>query len=107
VPVRTGLLPAAVAGLALLTGCAEFSSDPHRAIAGYGQSVQAMVTNQIYDPAKAGRPAALAPDGMEANKGDALLRDAYRRDIGVPNRVRQTPQIMGRGSASGGSGAGF
>ncbi len=80
--------------LLLLTGCAQWNSDPMRLQADYGQSVRAMVNNQIYNPSKSQTPAALAPDGMEANKADTLLNGGapydgtgYRTDIGKMGNV--------------------
>ena len=80
--------------LLLLTSCAQWNSDPKRLQADYGQSVRAMVNNQIYNPSKSQTPAALAPDGMEANKADILLNGGgpydgigYRTDIGKVGNV--------------------
>ena len=72
--------------LYLLTGCAQWNSDPARLQADYGQSVRAMISNQLYNPSKSQTPAVLAPDGMEANKADSLLT-GYRSDIGKVGNV--------------------
>jgi hypothetical protein len=72
--------------LQLLSGCSQWNSDPTRLQADYGQSVRAMVSNQLYNPSKSQAPAALAPDGIEANKADSLLT-GYRTDIGKAGNV--------------------
>jgi len=95
--------------LLLLTGCTQWNSDPTRLQADYGQSVRAMVNNQIYNPKKSQTPAALAPDGMEANKADTLLNGGapydgagYRTDIGKVGNVGHsalgTPELANPGS---------
>ena len=66
------------ASLMVLGGCAEWGSNPARMQADYGASVRKLVSNQIYNPSKARYPAALAPDGMEANKADSILNSTYR-----------------------------
>ena len=97
--------------LLLLTGCAKWSSDPTRLQADYGQSVRSMVNNQIYNPSKSQNPAALAPDGMEANKADTILNGGdsygstgYRTDIGKVDNVSHSalgaPGISTQGSGS-------
>jgi hypothetical protein len=94
--------------LLLLTGCTQWNSDPTRLQADYGQSVRAMVNNQIYNPKKSQTPAALAPDGMEANKADTLLNGGapydgagYRTDIGkvgnVGHSVFGSPELSNQG----------
>ena len=95
--------------LLLLTGCAQWNSDPKRLQADYGQSVRAMVNNQIYNPSKSQDPATLAPDGMEANKADTLLNGGgpydgtgYRTDIGkvgnVSHSIFGSPALSNQGS---------
>ena len=83
-----------VLSLYLLAGCTQWNSDPTRLQADYGQSVRAMINNQIYNPKKSETPAALAPDGMEANKADTILNGGdtyggtgYRTDIGKVSNV--------------------
>jgi hypothetical protein len=70
-------------------GCAGWSSTPERLDANYGASVRAMVYNQIADPDKAQHPASLAPDGLEGVKAGSVLEQAYRKDLGKPELIRQ------------------
>jgi hypothetical protein len=72
--------------------------------ADYGQSVRAMVNNQLYNPSKSQAPAALAPDGMEANKADSLLT-GYRTDIGKTDNVSHSAIGKPGLANQGGSGA--
>jgi uncharacterized membrane protein YgcG len=101
------LLPLA-AGVLWFAGCADWGSEPFRVQRDYGTSVREMVANQIYDPRKAIYPAVPAPDGIEGKKGDRILENAYRNDIGSPQRVRTTRDINGGigGGVGGGSGGG-
>lgn len=98
--IEQGLL---VISLTLLSGCAEWSSNPARTQADYGASVRNMVSKQIYNKDKAQHPADEAPDGMEGNKTDTLLNQAYRGDIGNPEDVRHSP--LGDPGLSGRSGS--
>jgi hypothetical protein len=88
--------------LQLLSGCTQWNSDPTRMQADYGQSVRAMVNNQLYNPSKSQAPAALAPDGMEANKADNLLT-GYRSDIGKVSNIGHsafgTPGLANQGGS--------
>jgi hypothetical protein len=97
--------------LLLLAGCTQWNSDPTRLQADYGQSVRAMVNNQIYNPSKSQNPAALAPDGMEANKADTLLNGGvpyngagYRTDIGkvdnVGHSILGSPELSSQNSGA-------
>jgi hypothetical protein len=100
--------------LLFLAGCTQWNSDPMRLQADYGNSVRAMVNNQIYNPKKSQTPAALAPDGMEANKADTILNGGnsyggtgYRTDIGQIENVGHSAlgkaglATQGGGSTSG------
>lgn len=89
--VRLGLLSAL--SLGGLTGCPEWQATPVRVESAYGQADRAMVNAQVYDPHKALHPAALAPDGMEGEKADTVLQEAYRQDIGSSERVRKRAQL--------------
>lgn len=94
-------------GFLALQGCAAWNSAPARTRADYGLSVRNMVNNQIYNPARAQYPAAVAPDGIEGNKSDRILEKAYRTEVGSPERVRQhtllgTPGGFGAGTSGGG-----
>jgi hypothetical protein len=92
--------------LMVMGGCAEWSSTPVRVQADYGASVRNMVNRQIYNENKAQHPAALLPNGIEANKADTTLNQTYRKDIGNPGDVNHSslgdPGLSGR-SGSGGS----
>jgi hypothetical protein len=48
-----------------------------------------MVLNQIANQDKAQHPATQAPDGVDGIKAGSVLEQAYRRDIGRPETVRQ------------------
>jgi uncharacterized membrane protein YgcG len=102
--------PLLAAGVLWLSGCADWGSEPFRVQRDYGTSVREMVANQIYDPRKALHPAPSFPDGIEGNKGDRVLEQAYRTDIGSPQRVRTTRDINGgvggglSGNSNGGGG---
>ena len=67
-----------------------------------------MINAQIYDPDKARYPATLAPDGIDGQKADTVLQEAYRDDVGSSERVRKRAQLgirstgMGSGIYSGG-----
>jgi hypothetical protein len=94
ITLKTPLFYIFAISLQLLSGCSQWNSDPTRLQADYGQSVRAMVNNQIYNPSKSQTPAALAPDGMEANKAATLLNGGraydgtgYRTDIGKVGNV--------------------
>ncbi|WP_045226558.1 hypothetical protein [Methyloterricola oryzae] len=101
---RQGAAKLALAiGLLSLQACAEWSATPARTEASYGDSVRNMVNNQTYNPAKAQHPEALAPDGIEANKADAILGKAYRGDIGKPESVREHTVLGTPGRSSSGS----
>lgn len=95
------------AGLLALAACADWSATPARLERNYGSSVRNMVTHQIYNPAKAQRPAALAPDGIEGNKAERALEKAYRNDIGSPPQVERKSSlgVIGRSGSSGSSGS--
>ena len=99
-----------VLNLYLLAGCTQWNSDPTRLQADYGQSVRAMVNNQIYNSSKSQTPAVLAPDGMEANKADTILNGgraydgtSYRTDIGKVGNVGHSalgaPGLANQGGA--------
>jgi len=102
ITLKTPLLYIFAISLQLLSGCTQWNSDPTRLQADYGQSVRAMVSNQIYNPCKSQAPAALAPDGMEANKADRLL-NGYRTDIGKVDNVNHSalgaPGLANQGGA--------
>ncbi len=113
IPKHAAQLILAVGFLALQS-CAAWNSAPARTRADYGLSVRNMVNNQIYTPARAQYPAAVAPAGMEGNKADGNdtgkgILKSYREDIGDPNWVRQhtllgTPGGFGAGASGGGGG---
>ncbi|MDD5036961.1 MAG: hypothetical protein PHE55_19720 [Methylococcaceae bacterium] len=86
--------------LALLGGCAEWSSTPARVQAHYGASVRSLVNSQIYNPYKAHYPATLLPDGLEGNKAESELEGVYRPDIGKPADVRRRTTIGATGTSS-------
>jgi hypothetical protein len=90
------------ASLMVLSGCAEWSSAPRRMEVDYGLSVRNMVNNQIYDPYKAQHPEVMAPNGMEGNKGDAVLNEVYRGDIGDPKTIKIHSLLGTPGLSSGG-----
>lgn len=77
----------------LLTGCSEFSSKPERIIATEGNGVRDLVQQSIYDPKKTQNPKPNLPDGMEGQKGEAVLQRMYQPDLGLPPRVRAPSQI--------------
>lgn len=77
----------------LLVGCAEFSSKPERIIATEGNAVRDLVQQSMYDPKKTQNPKPNLPDGMEGQKGEAVLQRMYQPDLGVPPRVRAPSQI--------------
>ncbi len=95
--------------LTILSGCAEWSSNPARTRADYGASVRNMVSKQIYNEDKDQSPAALAPDGMEGSKANSVLEGTYRSLIVRPEQHLSHPTVYGidgRGSGmstSGGS----
>jgi hypothetical protein len=93
--------------MAVLPACAEYSATPARLQSNYGASVRNMVNNQIYNPAAAQHPAALAPNGIEGNKSERVMEKAYRNDIGNPPQIEQksTLGVIGRGGSSGSSGS--
>lgn len=97
----------ALAGILLLAGCADWGSDPFRVQRDYGNSVRSLVANQINDPYTAEHPSPQPLDGIEGNKANRILDQAYRTDIGSPQRVRTTRDISGGvGGGLGGGGAG-
>ncbi len=85
------------ASLMVLGGCAEWGSNPARMQADYGASVRKLVSNQIYNPSKARYPAALAPDGMEANKADSILNSTYRSGSTQSGSAQAPSQPPGMG----------
>lgn len=95
----------AAAALLALGGCAGWDSTPARVEANYGASVRNMVFNQIANPDKARHPAPQLPDGLDGVKEESVLDQAYRKDIGKPNTVRQhstfgTPGGLGNTSTT-------
>jgi hypothetical protein len=105
--LKFNYVPVAMTSMAalLLTGCAAWNGTPERVASNYGTSVRDMVANQTLNPNKAQYPAALAPDGMEGNKGETVLQQTYRNDIGRPATVRQH-SLLGTPSSSTSSGGG-
>jgi hypothetical protein len=101
--VLTGVL-----ALLGLSGCPAWEATPLRVQQAYGQADRALLSNQIYDPVKARHPAALTPDGLDGQKGESVLQETYRDDVGSPERVRKRAVLGIRNSSmgSGGSGSG-
>ena len=91
--------------LPALNACSMFSSTPERVIHDYGNSVQGMVNQSIYNKDKAAHPALNAPDGMEGQKAAVAYQRAYQSDVGVPSRVKAPAQlgITNSGTASSGN----
>ena len=79
--------------VAALGGCSIFSATPERVIRDYGNSVQGMVSQSIYNKEKATHPASNAPDGIEGQKAAVIYQRAYQSDVGVPTRVRSPAQL--------------
>lgn len=92
-------LMAALCGLA---GCQEWQATPVRVENAYGQANRALVNAQIFDPGTVRKTASLAPDGMEGQKADTILQEAYRDDIGSSERVRKRAQLGIRSTGTGG-----
>lgn len=103
---RTRLRSLCLALIVLLPACAEWNATPVRVEQGYGLSSRALVVNSQYDPRAVRRPAALAPDGMEAQKATTAMQRAYQNDIGDPRRVRAPPQLNISGGGQSGMGTG-
>lgn len=90
-----------------LAGCQEWMATPLRVQQNYGQSVRMAYLDELYDPGKARRPAAYAPDGSaDGIKPVKVLQRAYQGDVGSPQRVRQQSQINVGGSGGSGGGGG-
>ena len=87
-----------------LNGCSMFSSTPERVIHDYGNSVQGMVNQSIYNKDKAVHPAPIAPDGIEGQKAAVLYQRTYQSDVGIPSRVKAPAQLGISNSGNAGSG---
>lgn len=69
---------ALLSAVAVTTGCTHL--DPVRVKDDFGQSHQAMLAGQYYDPDVAKNPSTTPPAGMDGGKADNILR-AYREDV--------------------------
>lgn len=87
-----------------LNGCSMFSATPERVIHDYGNSVQGMVNQSVYNKEKASHPALNAPDGIEGQKAAVVYQRAYQSDVGAPSKVKAPAQLGITNSGSTGSG---
>ena len=90
--------------LPALNACSMFSATPERVIHDYGNSVQGMVNQSIYNQQKAAHPALNAPDGIEGQKAAVVYQRAYQSDVGIPSRVKSAAQLGISNNGNAGSG---
>ena len=92
----------------VLGGCQEWMAEPVRVQRHYGESARVAYLAQIYDPARANQPAALAPEGLgDGIKSIKVLQRTYQADMGKPERARQMTTFQtGAGVGGGGGGGG-
>jgi len=90
----------------VLGGCQEWMAEPVRVERHYGESARVAYLAQIYDPARANQPAALAPEGLgDGTKSIKVLQRTYQADMGSPQRTRQMTTFQ-TGTGGGGGGGG-
>lgn len=100
----------AVAVLLALPGCSKtFRVDPVRLDQHFGEAVKTVRTAQVADPQAAANPAPDAPNSLNGERGQRVIRDYIRggqqsQRIGMPTISIGT--IGGSGGGSGGGGGG-
>ncbi|BBL69968.1 hypothetical protein [Methylogaea oryzae] len=106
------LLSAAVAALVVaLPGCSTFRVDPQRLDRHFGESANAVKHAQIADPQAASNPVAEAPNSLNGERGERVMKD-YVTGAAQGNQRIGMPTITigniggGSGGSSGTSGGG-
>lgn len=96
---------AVVAAILALPGCSKtFRVDPERLDRHFGEAVQAVRTAQVADPQAAANPPSDAPNSLNGQRGQVVMKD-YIRGGQQSQRVGM-PAISIGGSGGGGGGGG-